>query len=186
MTPTKVALLVMLGCLSVLVAVFWPLLCVFLPGQHPGAVTDSWRLPGEAFDLRLDQRRENCGGFVPGSYSVFLARQAGGEWRDVVTFRHDDPVPIPSNQVVVVNSRVAYFYVGWVCAATSDGAQSWSVWDARREVPQIPCCPYGLIENVRIDGDGVGTMTLDPARGLPSLTTTDFGRTWVFHSALPN
>jgi hypothetical protein len=98
-----------------------------------------------------------------------------------MTFRHDDPIPIRRNQVRFVNDRVAFAYMGWMCAATADGGATWSVWDARTDSKW--CCSYELITDVRLESDGTGTMTLNPVQNptgeKPELHTKDFGRHWT-------
>lgn len=99
-----------------------------------------------------------------------------------MTFRHDDPVPIPREQVRFVNDRIGYVFMGWMYAATTDGGRSWSVWDARKDLPDWSCCNYRLIQDVRMQLDGVGRMTLNPIPGRPAeaseLETQDYGQSW--------
>jgi len=72
--------------------------------------------------------------------------------------------------------------MGWMFAVTTDGGATWSVWDAKKDLPNWQCCNYGLIKDVRLDSKGTGVMILNPIpqrRGeVPELHTNDFGRHW--------
>jgi hypothetical protein len=54
------------------------------------------------------------------------------------------------------------------------------VWDAETDLAGWQPANYGLIEDVRLESDGTGVMTLRPLR-FPhgSLSTADGGRTWL-------
>jgi len=147
-----------------------------------GGVTETWESQSQHFKIRVDRRAERDA-FLPGAFYVFQsAASDSGQWREVMTFRHDDPVPIPREQVGFVNDRVGYVFVGWMYAVTTDGGETWTVWDAGKDLPNWVCCNYGLIKGVRLEPDGAGVMTLDPIpqrRGeVPELRTKDYGRHW--------
>ncbi len=99
-----------------------------------------------------------------------------------MTFRHDDPVPIPHDQVRFVNDRIGFVFMGWMYAVTTDSGASWSVWDSTTNLPHWQCCNYGLIADVHLEPNGTGTMTLHPIPGrsgeVPELNTKDYGRHW--------
>ena len=148
-----------------------------------GEVVEAWEAPNQAFRVRINQHAER--GMIPvaGAYYVFQSAPPGSDsWREVMTFRHDDPVPLPREQVRLINDRVGYVFMGWMYAVTTDGGASWSVWDAGKDLPDWECCNYRLIKDVRFAADGTGVMILDPIpqrRGeVPELHTSDFGRHW--------
>lgn len=99
-----------------------------------------------------------------------------------MTFRHDDRVGIPKDQVRFVSNKIGYVYMGWMYAVTKDAGASWSVWDAKKDLANWQCCNYGLIRDVSIGFDGTGVMRLNPIpqrRGeVPELHTKDFGQHW--------
>ncbi|MBP6823598.1 MAG: hypothetical protein KA368_18760, partial [Acidobacteria bacterium] len=82
-----------------------------------------------------------------------------------------------------VNDQIAFGFMGWMYAVTTDGGKSWSVWNAQKDLLNWECCNYRLIKRVSINADGQGTMTLnviDPSRGeVPELQTKDYGRHWA-------
>jgi len=148
-----------------------------------GEVVKTCEVSNETFRVRIEQHSERGAIPVGGAYYVFRVASHGSEsWRDVMTFRHDDPVPIPREQVRFVNGRVGYVFMGWMYAVTTDGGVSWSIWDAAKDLPNWACCNYRLIKNVSLEADGTGVMILQPVpqrRGeVPELKTNDFGRHW--------
>jgi hypothetical protein len=146
-------------------------------------INDHWETSNGRFSIRVTAYAEDNGGFVAGAYYVFeSARMRSNDWREIMTFRHDDPVPIPREQIRFVSDQVSYLFMGWKYAVTTDGGVTWSVWTADRDLPNWECCNYALIRDVTIEKDGKGFMQLKPSqdrRGeVPELRTQDYGRHW--------
>ena len=60
--------------------------------------------------IRVTAYAEDNGGFVPGAYYVFESSQRGASgWREVITFRHDEPNPIPRHQIVFLDNKIGSF-----------------------------------------------------------------------------
>ena len=160
-------------------------LCCFSCGRpSKGQVLEQWETGNGAFKLRAEAFAEKNGGFVPGAYYVFSSAPNGaGTWRTVMTFRHDDTVPIPRQQLRIMSKNFAYIFMGWMYAVTTDGGMTWTVWDARKDLPNWQCCNYGVIQDVNVRPDGTGEMILSPIPGrrgeVPSVCTADFGRNWA-------
>lgn len=99
-----------------------------------------------------------------------------------MTFRHDDPVAIPRDQIRFLSDQVAYAFMGWMYAVTTDRGRTWSVWNAERDIPDWRCCNYKYLHQVDIDQNGAGVMTLDPidehGGTMLRLHTQDYGRHW--------
>ena len=76
-----------------------------------------------------------------------------------------------------------YVYSGWEYAVTTDSGKTWSRWDATRDLQGWRCCNYSLIDSVRFEPSGRGTMYLGlieaSPRTVPRLHTLDFGRHWA-------
>jgi hypothetical protein len=147
-----------------------------------GAVFETWETANQTFRIRVDAHTEEHA-FLPGAYYVFRSAPSGSNnWRNIMTFRHDDPNLIPRDQIRFVNDRVAFAFIGWMYAVTADGGVTWSVWEAGRDLPDWLCCNYRLINDVQLNADGTGTMTLQPIQDrqgeVPQLRTKDFGRHW--------
>lgn len=120
--------------------------------------------------------------FVPGAYYSFEAVDSSTTKREIMTFRHDDPVPINRDGVAFVNDQIAYAFMGWMYAVTTDGGTSWQLWSAEKELPGWTCCNYRLIQEVRLSPDGTGRMKLNPTfhqrDQISELSTQDYGRHW--------
>ena len=99
-----------------------------------------------------------------------------------MTFRHDDSVSIPREQVRFVDIQIGYVFMGWMYAVTTNGGDTWSVWNAEKDLPGWECCNYGLIQDVSINSQSMGNMILHPIPGrrgeVPLLKTWDYGRHW--------
>lgn len=159
-----------------------PILLLFLPPSK-GERLETWETANKPFKIRIDRHAEANGGFVPGAYYVFQsAASSSDQWREIMMFRHDDPVDIPREQVRFANDHVAYVFMSWMYAVTTDGGNSWRVskiWDS---LPNGEKCLYGCIEDLRIDANGTGEIRLNiiasPKDQIKILKTNDFGRSW--------
>jgi hypothetical protein len=150
---------------------------------YPGEIRETYETSNHAFRVRVNNHAEENGGFVAGAYYVFQSAPINSDqWRDIMVFRHDDPDPIPRDQIRFVNESTGYVFMGWMCAVTTDKGASWSVWDARQDLPKWQCCNYGLVSDVRLEADGTGAMRLNPIPGrsgeVPELRTNDYGKHW--------
>jgi hypothetical protein len=180
--PLLTASLLIIAVVGLIAAANWKRIWLFLSGPYMGNVTESWQTSNHTFKLRVDRHSEE-NAFLAGAYYVFQSAPAGSDsWQKVMIFRHDDPNPIARDQVRFVNDQVAFVFMGWMYAVTTDAGNSWSVWNGEKELPKGYGCNYRLIRSVNIDMDGAGTMILNPIpqrQGeLPELHTTDFGRHW--------
>jgi hypothetical protein len=155
--------------------------CSPRPAAHPFEVIE---VPGSAFTVRLSAFHEENSWPVAGAYYRFESLLHDGKGSvKAMEFRHDDPVPLPSQNVRFVTRDVAFLFMGWKYAVTTDGGKSWAVWNAETDLPNWQCCNYQLIGNVEVRGNGVGQMSLRPIPGrrgeVNQLFTSDFGRHWV-------
>lgn len=156
--------------------------CIFSRPQQ-GKVIENWETGNKAFQVRVIAYTEEAWG-PRGAYYDFQAAVAGSsDWHEIMMFRHDDQPLIPRDQVRFVNDQTAYIFMGWMYAVTTDGGQTWSVWDASKNLPKWQCCNYRLIQQVDIAPDGRGTMKLNPIperRGeVAEIHTKDFGQHWT-------
>lgn len=150
--------------------------------QGRGEILEKWQAENKTFKIRVSSYKETQAN-VNGAYYRFESASLGSDdWREIVTFRHDDQPKIPSEQIRFLNDDIGYLFMGWMYAVTSDAGRSWSVWTAERDLPGWRCCNYRLIRDVKITNDGSGIMLLNPIPGrpgeVPELRTSDFGRHW--------
>jgi len=151
------------------------------PADHPADVT---QISSPDFLIKVSAFPEEHGGFVAGRYYRFESLPQGGKnWVMAMQFRHDDPVPIPRQNVRFVTTKTAFVFMGWKYAVTTDGGKQWSIWSAEKELPGWQCCNYALIEDVTLLQSGKGKMILRPIQGrageVPELVTSDFGLHWA-------
>lgn len=176
MNRFKIPLLIV-GCL--IAAAF--VVGVFFPLSNLGEVTERWEVTGTAFKLRVTKHTERNFRLVGGAYYVFEAAAAGSDrWTKIMTVRHDDPDPIPREQVRIVSDQVGYVFMLNKYAVTTDGSVTWFTWDAEKDFPEWQS-NLAIIKEVRLAPDGSGTMTLTSVanRQVQELHTKDYGRHWV-------
>lgn len=157
--------------------------CELLRVPNMGKRIDSWVTENNTFRIRVNKHAEDHGGFIAGAYFVFQSSPKDQEnWMEIMVFRHDDPVPIPQEQIRFVDDQIGYAYIGWMYAVTTDGGKTWNVWNAMSDLPNWQCCNYKLIQEVSLNPNGTGSMILRTIPGrsgeVPLLRTKDYGRHW--------
>lgn len=154
----------------------------FFPKPQRGKkVIEAWETTNNSFKVSVTAYAEEHGGFVPGAYYVFRSARIGSEnWQEIMTFRHDDPVPIPRDQVRFVNEQIGYVFMVYNYGVTTDAGATWFVWDITSGLPDWQH-NRAYIKDVRIASDGTGTMKLNHILQRPEvleLHTKDYGRHW--------
>jgi len=98
-----------------------------------GARIGSCEIKSARFSVRITHYAEE-GGFLPGAYYRFESSAIGMDsWEEITTFRMDDTIDMPCEQIRFVNEEIGYVFLGWIYAVTTDGGQTWSVWNAERD-----------------------------------------------------
>lgn len=173
------------GLLLALFAIGYAVYGRFLVVARPyrAEITETFEKTNNVFRIRVNQHAEGGGGFVRGAYYDFQCSDVGSNhWHEIMTFRHDDPVEIPRDQIRFVNDQIGYVFMGWMYALTTDGGRTWSVWNVLQDLPKWNCCNYRLVEDVEISSDGGGRMKISTIPGrqgeVPVLYTQDYGRHW--------
>lgn len=187
-SKSKLRLIVLIsGISTVSICILAFLLTSWRTDSYPGAIYDSYEVEKDGLHLKVIAQHEKSYGFnfVPGAYYTFYSRSNGAkEWVEVMRFRHDDPNPVPRQNVAIQDGGIAFAFVGWKLMVTSDWGKSWTVWDASQS-PVKSCTNYKFIESVDIDRNGHGRMQLEPLRSCATnqLETVDFGKTWIIPRA---
>jgi hypothetical protein len=148
---------------------------------YKGAVIETYEVGGEGIDVRaIAYREEGILVPVPGAFYTYQYRtEHQREWRELLTFRHDDQIPIPHETFHFVNSDFFYFFIGWVFVATPDHGKSWILWDASKDLDGWRSVNYRFIDRIEMASDGTGIMYLNPLNYPHTrLITTTFGRRW--------
>ncbi len=150
-----------------------------------GNVVETWQVENQNLRLRIVMRQENCFA-VCGAYYTFLSAPVGSDsWREIFTAHHDDPNPIPRENLRFVNPRISYVFFGDKYAVTTDAGKSWTVWEAWEANKSMQFEKYKLypsIVDVSVESDGRGRMRLysitDKAMNQPEMQTADYGKSW--------
>lgn len=150
-------------------------------------VFETFEIQNGHFRIRVKAHAELAGGFAPGAYYVFeSAPVAADNWRKIMVYRRDDPMPIPREQIRFVSDRVAYVFIGPKFAVTIDGGNSWSVWDGSSHLRSGEGYQLFKYPKVEIDAAGHGVMTIEPLEERYGTTrhlyTKDYGQHWVSES----
>lgn len=149
--------------------------------SESGKVYETWEASNDRFTVRA-KASEDRSQALGGSYFVYESAPRGNDhWKQIMEFRHDDPIKIPHESIRFVGDRIGYVFLGWKYAVTSDGGQTWTNWSAESDLPNWKCCNYGLISEVELSAQGRGKMTLHtiPGRNEPDiLQTEDYGKHW--------
>lgn len=143
-------------------------------------INEQWETTNGTFKVRVTAFAEENGGFVGGAYYVFETSATGSDiWREIMTVRLDDPLPIPRDQVNFVTDQVGHAFMLYNYSVTVDGGVTWSVWYGPKDLPRWRDTRAN-IEKAQILPDGTGTMTLRSStdQAAPELHTNDYGRHW--------
>ena len=168
-------------------AVFGPFAVTFgdiLVGPSKGSCE---RYVSEQNGIRIVAYPEK--GLIPGTHLFLLAtRDRGERWRQVLHFRHDDPIDPSCDAIRSLGEDHIWTWIGWKAAVTVDGGLHWDVWTPRKTWPDWAFCNYRLIDDTAFEDAVHGRMSLNPVQGrVPSdeLETTDGGKTWRPVPAIP-
>lgn len=100
-----------------------------------GDVFDNWEAANSVFKIRITAYKE-IAAFTPGAHYVLQSSNVGSDdWKEIITIRTDEPHPIPRKQVRFVSDRVAYIFLSTYYVATTDGGDTWFVWDGDKNIP---------------------------------------------------
>lgn len=163
---------------------FFAFSCALDQGPRRGEeVLERWETSNASFSIRVTSFNE-VGGFPSGAYYVFESASGSSNlnWHEIIVFRHDDRIAIPTANIRLQNDRVGYMFIGWKYAVTTDGGRTWNVWDAQKDLENWRCCNYSLIREVTMSDSGDGEMYLNPLpqnrNQVSLLRTEDFGMHW--------
>src|SRR5947209_16599416 len=126
-------LLVFGVCLAIgLLLWLLPFLPFFFPGPSD-KILETWEFRrGERRVVVTAYAEKNS--FVPGAYYSFEAVDGSNNRREIMTFRHDDPVPINKKGIAFLYADIGYVFMGLLYDVTTDGGSSWHVWSADKDL----------------------------------------------------
>ncbi len=140
------------------------------------------------FVIKVERRLEKCK-LLPGAHYTFLSRRGNSEnWQEIMTFRYDDPIGVSSENIHIVNDKVAYIFLIDRYAVTTDSGKTWKIWDAEKDLTDWKRAEdeypnWARIVEINIAENGSGKMKLERLSGkkglIIELNTDDFGKTWI-------
>jgi hypothetical protein len=87
--------------------------CCYMIRPKPGPVVETWVSTGQPFKVRITAFHEKI--FFPGLPGMWFQVEAqspqSSTWLEITWFRHDDPIPIPSENVRFVNSQIGFVFM---------------------------------------------------------------------------
>jgi hypothetical protein len=178
---------IILICMATLIAIAGAFYLLVRPGR--GDVIESWQTGNSVFNVRVTAYNEtNIFPAPSGAYYVFQSARLNSDiWRDIMTFRHDDPVKIARDHIRFVNDQVGYLFMGWLYAVTKDGGETWIIWDGNKDLRLTLKdwrCSYNFIKDVKLESNGSGKMVVKPLTDYADiedlyLHTDDYGAHWI-------
>jgi hypothetical protein len=152
-----------------------------------GNLIDSWETRSSAFQVRVRHFDERHPGLLPHYYFSFEARAAeSNQWKEVMAWKVDDPIPIQRQQVRFVTDSILYAFGNAKYVVTTDSGKTWAEWDAKKAMPNPEAY---MIDKVVVSADGTGSMVVRRStsenNGRAELATIDFGVHWTLKNAGP-
>ena len=143
---------------------------------------EGWETHNSKFSVRVE-RRADLYGFMSYWYVFRSAPNGAVAWHEVTRQLHGEPVALPKKQIRFVGEDVGYLFFQLKYAVTTDGGQTWSVFDFGNNSSFKPeNLDYSRIADVEIKADGIGQLTMfkyDPTHGQSILFfTKDYGKHW--------
>ena len=148
---------------------------------HRGDVIDSWETRTPAVKVRVRQFDEKPKYFMPHYYFAFeVENPVSPQWREILTWKVDDPIPIQRQQVQFVTDSIVYAFGNAKYVVSTDSGLTWSEWDAARELQNRQAY---TIREVHVARNGTGGLVVKCRTRTDSellrLRTSDFGVHWT-------
>lgn len=155
---------------------------MFGQGGGRGEAIEQWENSAHGLKIRVTEYKEKQPIYLTHFFYVFeSSNAASGDWQEIMSVKNDDDVPLPRDQIRILNDQIAYISMREKYAVTTDSGRTWTVWEA---TPQnfSKLQSAANIRDVRINIDGNGTMQLDSLVNGQITTlivsTKDYGRRW--------
>jgi hypothetical protein len=144
-------------------------------------VIDRWQTSNSAVEIRITESEEKHFPLSKFCYVFEANRPKSAEWHKIMTECTDDDIPIPRDQVRFLSDQTAYIFMVYKYAITTNGGDSWFVWEANEAITNSKYPGQWFIKEVHVSSDGTGTLLLasrsEDNRTI-QLLTNDFGHSW--------
>ena len=145
-------------------------------------ILDRWQTGNAVFEIRVTEYEEKHFPLSKFRYAFEANRRGSTDWREIMTARTDDDIPIPREQVRFLGDRAAYVFMTSKYAITTNGGDSWSVWEANEATVNLQYPGQAFIKEVNVKPDGSGALLLALLSGekqVRQFRTEDFGHSWI-------
>ncbi len=149
--------------------------------SQENSILDRWQTSNAVFEIRVTEYEEKHFPLSKFRYVFEASRRGSPGWREFMTARTDNDMPIPSKQVRFLSDRAAYLFMMDKYAITTNGGDSWSVWEANQATPNLQYPGQSFIKDVKVEPDGSGILQLAFQLGeekVKQFRTEDFGHSW--------
>jgi len=147
------------------------------------SILDRWQTGNAVFEIRITEYEEKRLVLSKFRYVFEANRSGSNDWREIMTAITNDDIPIPREQVRFLDDRTAYMFMTDKYAITTNGGDSWSVWEAKKATDSLQYPGQPFIKDVNLKPDGSGTLILvlySAEKQVKHLQTEDFGHSWKF------
>ncbi len=138
-----------------------------------------WQTTNSVFNIRIVERQEKRFPLSRFCYYFQSTAKDSDQWHEAMTECTDDDISIPHDQVRFINGQMAYVFMVYKYAITTDGGNSWTVWDVNDAGNKYSRQLF--IKEADVSVDGSGTLILASRSDVTQTTrlhTTDFGHSW--------
>lgn len=175
-----------------LIIVSCALLLMSCYSYRSGEEFATFQKENSTFVLRVTALTEKTFFFqtLSGAYYIFETKAKNeADWREIMVFRDDDPLPINEHSIQFLNERIAFAYMGWMYAVTTDGGETWSVWNGQDFHLEEGRMGFDAIQDIHLFENGQGLMKLrviGGSRDVTILRTNDYGVSWIEDGKIDN
>jgi hypothetical protein len=93
-------------------------------------IIDRWQTSNNAVEIRVTEYEEKRFPLSKFCYVFEASQRKSAESREIMTECTDDAIPIPRDQVRLLSEQTAYLFMVYKYAITTNGGDSWFVWEA--------------------------------------------------------
>jgi hypothetical protein len=144
-------------------------------------IIDNWQTSNSTFTIRVRESQEKQFPLTKFCYTFESSSDDSSDWHQVIKSCTNDDIAIPRDWIQFVSDQTAYIFMMDKYAVTTNGGNSWFVWEANQAKINTERPGSWFIKEVRVISDGSGTLVLT-SRADSQLTkelhTEDFGYSW--------
>jgi photosystem II stability/assembly factor-like uncharacterized protein len=137
--------------------------------------------PSQDRGIRIAASYDYSQSLVGATYVFFLTEDRGAAWRQVYSFRLDEPWEPNCQNLNSLNDRLTWIWIGKALFfVTHDGGETWTKWTPNQTWSNSErTCRDGVeIQGITFEGEEIGYMKLRPICEISELYSEDGGVSW--------